>query len=217
MNLWSDFKNNNGKIIHKWMHYFPIYEKLFSDWRNKNVVFLEVGVSKGGSLQMWQRYFGPLATVVGIDINPKCKEFEEDGIHIRIGDQSNPEFLKSLEDEFGQFDIILDDGSHQMGHIFETFKFFYPRISKNGIYAVEDLHTAYWSEYGGGLDEPSSFVNISKGFTDSLNAHHTRGELKPDFVANNTLSITFYDSVIAYQRGNIPIRKAPKYGKDSSA
>ena len=44
MNLWQDFKINNGKVIHKWMHYFPIYEKHLSQWRNKTLTFMEIGV-----------------------------------------------------------------------------------------------------------------------------------------------------------------------------
>ena len=111
---------------------------------------MEIGVAKGGSLQMWRRFFGPMATIVGIDINPHCQEYEEDGIHVRIGDQSDPVFLAGLTKEFGQFDIVLDDGSHQMEHIRKTFEFLYPTLSKNGIYIIEDLHTAYWEEYGGG-------------------------------------------------------------------
>jgi 23S rRNA U2552 (ribose-2'-O)-methylase RlmE/FtsJ len=110
MNLWQDFKTNNQKLIHKWAHYFPIYERHLAPLRNRTITVLEIGVSKGGSLQMWQRFFGPIATIVGIDINPECKQHEEPGIHVRIGDQSDPKFLQSLIDEFGTFDIVIDDG-----------------------------------------------------------------------------------------------------------
>ncbi len=72
MNLWQDFLTNDQKIIRKWVHYFPIYERHFSSWRNKSTTFIEIGVSHGGSLQMWQRFFGPLSKIIGIDINPQC-------------------------------------------------------------------------------------------------------------------------------------------------
>jgi hypothetical protein len=197
------------------MHYFPIYEKHLSEWRNKTITFLEIGVSRGGSLQMWKRFFGPLATIVGIDINPECKAHEEDGIHVRIGDQSDPSFLSKLVEEFGQFDIVLDDGSHQMDHIKKTFDFLYPKITKNGVYIVEDLHTAYWSEYGGSKHNPDSFINLSKNFVDDLNAYHSRGAVAPNFITDSTFGISFYDSVVVFQRGNIPIRKAPQIGIDN--
>ena len=116
MNLWQDFLLNQDKRIHKWVHYFPIYERHFSSWRNKSLTFLEIGVAGGGSLQMWQRFFGPLARIIGIDINPKCVEHSAPGIFVRIGDQSDPKFLKEIIEEFGVPDIILDDGSHKMHH-----------------------------------------------------------------------------------------------------
>jgi len=210
MNLWQDFLTNDDRLIHKWTHYFPIYEKHLIEWRNKSITVLEIGVSKGGSLQMWKRFFGPLATIVGIDINPECQSMEEDGIHIRIGDQSDPAFLQKLIDEFGQFDIVLDDGSHRMDHITQTFELLYPTISKNGVYIVEDLHTAYWPEYGGGKDKPDTFINISKQFIDDLNADHSRGQIEPTFMTRFTFSISYYDSVVVFQRGSIPLKKAPQ-------
>jgi hypothetical protein len=217
MNLWQDFLTNDDKLIHKWMHYFPIYEKHLTPWRNKTINVLEIGVSEGGSLQMWKRFFGPMATIVGIDIDPKCRKMEEDGIHTRIGDQSDVSFLGQLIEEFGEFDIVLDDGSHQMEHIRKTFEFMYPKISKNGLYIVEDLHTAYWEEFGGGVDKSDTFVNISKSFVDDLNADHSRGAIPPSFMSKHTFGISFYDSVIVFERGTIPVKKAPKTGHKTLA
>lgn len=213
MNLWQDFKTNQGKVIYKWLHYFPIYERHLSPWRNKTLTFIEIGVFQGGSLQMWQRFFGPLATIVGIDIDPACKVHEEPGIHIRIGDQSDPAFLQSVIDEFGQPDLVLDDGSHRMEHIRSSFLFFYPKLSRNGIYCVEDLHTAYWPEYGGVPSEPHTFINLSKKFVDSLNADHSRGVFLPDFMTRHTFGISFYDSVVVFERGTVPLKTAAMTGK----
>ena len=39
-----------------------------------------MGIFNGGSLKIWKEYFGPDAKIIGIDINPECKKFEEDGI-----------------------------------------------------------------------------------------------------------------------------------------
>lgn len=212
MNLWQDFLINGGRPIHKWVHYFPIYERHFEAWRNRTLTFLEIGVGKGGSLPMWRRYFGPLATVVGIDIDPACKAMEEEGIHIRIGDQSDHAFLDSLVQEFGEFDIILDDGSHQMEHIRRSFEHLYPRISKNGIYMIEDLHTAYWEEYGGGTQRTDSFINLCKSLIDDLNAAHSRGAVEPSFITTHTFGMHFYDSVVVFERGSVPTRCAPVTG-----
>jgi SAM-dependent methyltransferase len=213
MNLWQDFMLNDGKTIHKWVHYFPIYERYFSSWRNKTLTFLEIGVSRGGSLQMWQRYFGPLARIVGIDIDPTCREHAAPGICVRTGDQSDTAFLQSVIEEFGPPDIVLDDGSHEMHHVRKTFEFLYPLLPKNGLYLVEDLHTAYWPEYGGGVNESGSFVNLAKHFIDQLNSDHSRGQVSPDAViSRNTYGISFFDSVIVFEKGQVFWKEAIRTG-----
>jgi cephalosporin hydroxylase len=212
MNLWHDFKTNQGKAVGKWLHYFPIYERHFSAFHNKTVTVIEIGVHLGGSLQMWRRFFGPLATIVGIDINPECLNHQEEGVHVRIGDQSDEGFLQSVLDEFGKPDVVLDDGSHQTTHLLKTFLFLYPKLTKNGIYLVEDMHTAYWDEYGGGVGKPETFINVSKQFVDNLNADHARGALIPDFITRHTFGICFYDSVVVFERGTIPVKMAVHIG-----
>jgi cephalosporin hydroxylase len=210
MNLWQDFKSVKGGTCYKWTHYFPIYEKHFAQWRNKTLTIFEIGVSNGGSVDLWNRYFGNMATIVGVDINPHCKQFERDNIHIRIGSQNDAGFLDSLLKEFGKPDIVIDDGSHVMSDVIHTFNFMYPHVSKNGIYLVEDLHTAYWQEYGGGLEKKDTFINYSKNFIDSLNADHSRGAVTPDFITNSTLGISYYDSMVVFEKGK-PHMKVPVF------
>ncbi len=124
MNLWSDFLTNDRRPIDKWTHYFPIYERHFRDFVYKTVTSIEIGCGHGGSLQMWKRYSGPYARIIGLDINADCKRFEEDQIHVRIGAQEDVGFLRRVREEFGAPDIVLDDGSHLMTHILASFKLF---------------------------------------------------------------------------------------------
>jgi 23S rRNA U2552 (ribose-2'-O)-methylase RlmE/FtsJ len=215
MSLWSDFLNNRDRVIHKLPHYFPIYEKHFSPWVNKSLLFFEIGVYRGGSLQMWKKYFGPHVRIVGIDIKPKCKRYEEEQVSVRIGDQSDHKFLSELIEEFGPPDIVLDDGSHQMEHITSTFEYLYPRLSKNGVYLVEDLCTAYWEEYGGGLGQESSFIEKCKHLVDKLNTEHTRGLLQEDEFSQSTLSMHFYNSIVAFEKGHPAAFDAQKHGKEA--
>lgn len=213
MNLWSSFLTNDGRLIHKWKHYFPIYERHFRDFVYKPVTFIEIGCGRGGSLQMWKQYFGPHARIVGIDILPECKQFEEDQIEIRIGAQQDRQFLESIVAEFGAPDIVLDDGSHVMSHVIASFAFLYPRVAKNGVYMVEDLHTAYWEEYEGGLRKPTTFIELSKNLIDELNADHSRGALAPTEFTKTTLSMHFYDSVTVFEKGVHTKKWAPQIGK----
>jgi hypothetical protein len=203
MSVWQDFMTHDGYPMDKWAHYFPIYERHFSWYRNKSLTFLEIGVARGGSLQMWQRFFGPLAKIVGIDIQERSKAYEAPGTFVRIGDQADEQFLQSLVDEFGVPDVVLDDGSHQMEHISKTFNFLYPKLPKNGLYMVEDLHTAYWDEFGGGVSKPDTFINICKGYIDHLNADHSRGQVAPNFITRQTFGISFHDSVVVFEKGDV--------------
>jgi hypothetical protein len=213
LNLWSSFLSNDGRLIHKWKHYFPIYERHFRDFVYKPVTFIEIGCGRGGSLQMWKRYFGPHARIVGIDILSECKQFEEDQVEIRIGAQQDLQFLESIVAEFGASDIVLDDGSHVMSHVIASFQFLYPQVAKNGVYMVEDLHTAYWEEYEGGLRKPTTFIELSKNLVDELNADHCRGAVVPTDFTKTTLSMHFYDSVTVFEKGVHTKKWAPQIGK----
>ena len=64
------FENNDRRTIHKWMHYFEIYHRHFSRFRDQHPTVIKFGVAHGGSLQMWKDYFGGGAQIYGVDINP---------------------------------------------------------------------------------------------------------------------------------------------------
>jgi hypothetical protein len=115
--------------------------------------------------------------------------------------------------EFGIPDIVLDDGSHRMDDINASFDALYPLVPKNGVYIVEDLHTAYWDEYGGGLRKPGSFIERSKVLVDRLNADHARDAIAPDEFTATTRSICFYDSVVVFEKGRTTDKAAPQIGK----
>ena len=79
------FYEHEGKLIHKWDHYFDVYERYLSSYRGQQVNLLEIGISHGGSIQLWKKYFGPKAHIYAIDVNPECKKLEEENTTIFIG------------------------------------------------------------------------------------------------------------------------------------
>jgi len=207
MDLLQYFLNNTGKSIHKWINYFPVYEKHFAPWKGKSATVLEIGVQHGGSLEMWKQYFGPDSTLVGIDTNPDCAQHAQPGINIRIGDQSDPVFLQKLVDEFGPFDIIIDDGSHRSEHIRASFDFLYSKVKETGCYFVEDLHATYAPDKGSSLTNPDSFINYVKNVTDTLSADHYDYPLGPTPFTRDTFCISFYDSIIVFDKKQIPVNQ----------
>ena len=214
MNLYDYFLGNTGRPIHKNIHYFPVYERHFAPLRGRPLTMLEIGAGGGGSSQMWKHYFGPAAQIVTIDIRPECKEFEDEQVAARIGDQSDPVFLQSLVDEFGAPDIVLDDGSHHMVHVNATFDHLYPRMPREALYMVEDLHTAYWPAWGGGLRKPGTFIERMKTLIDELHADnpHNASQSDQPLVASDiskiTRSVHFYDSIVVLEKGAFLMKQA---------
>lgn len=201
---------NNGELrIRKWLHYFDIYERHFRRFVNKNPVVLEIGVFGGGSLRMWQEYFGSGSKIVGLDINPECKNYEGENIEIFIGSQDDEDILNMIISKYPSLDIVIDDGSHMMRHMKKSFEMLYPGVGNNGIYLVEDTHTCYWEEYEGGLGRASTFVEFAKLKIDELNAVHSRNKIPVTGFTRGTDSICFYDSVIVFEKRRQGARQAP--------
>lgn len=206
------FLNNSNKLLDKWLHYFDIYERHLERFRGKKPTMIEIGVFGGGSLQMWKSYLGEGARIIGVDINPECKRHEDENIEIFIGSQDDESLLASIVEKYGNIDIVLDDGSHMMKHMIDTFNFLYPRISPTGTYLVEDLHTCYWDNYDGGLRREGSFIEMAKGKIDELNAVHSRGTQEVTPFTRSTASICCYDSIIAFEKRPQARRQAVKTG-----
>lgn len=195
------FNQSDHKQIRKWKHYFDVYDRYFKRYRNQPVHILEIGVSDGGSLQMWKNYFGPQAKIYGIDIDPACKALEEEGIEIFIGSQTDKEFLRKVRDSIPALDILIDDGGHTMRQQIVTFEELFGHVKPDGIFLIEDLHTSYWQNYGGGLKRRGSFIEYSKNFIDQLNAHHSRQRgFKPDSFTDTVDSIHYHDSILVIEK-----------------
>jgi len=198
------FHEHTGNIIHKWNHYLEIYDRYFQRFRNKKITIMEIGIYKGGSLGMWQKYFGEECQIIGVDINPLCKRFESDKIKIFIGSQDDKKFLHSLKAQIPKVDILIDDGGHMMSHLRTTFNELYNWVKEDGVYLAEDLHTCYWPLYGGGFKRKSSFIEYCKELIDQLNAWHSeQKKLRVNEFTETTHSIHFYDSIVVFEKRRI--------------
>jgi hypothetical protein len=201
------FTENTGRLIHKWKHYFEIYDRHFARFRYTDVHVVEFGVGYGGSLQMWKQYFGPKARIFGVDINPHCKSLELEQIAIFIGDQEDRSFLKYLAKEIPRIDILIDDGGHTMRQQINTFEELFPYIDEEGVYLCEDLHTSYWREFGGGHKKRGTFIEYSKNFVDHIHAWHSAQPRKLSVTefTKTVYSLHYYDSILVIEKR--PIEK----------
>ena len=207
------FADNKDIVVHKWHHYIPIYDRYFARFRGTDVKFLEIGVNKGGSLQMWRSYLGQDATIFGIDINEKCAQFNGQSGEVRIGSQADPEFLNRIIDEMGGVDVVLDDGSHRMEHVRTSFEIVFPRLSQNGVYMVEDLHTAYLRKFGGGYDSPDNFFFFLRQMTDDMHRwYHEEGARHPG-LGDQFSSLHIHDSIAVIEKDPVHMPVHSKVGR----
>jgi hypothetical protein len=200
------FYSHSGRPANKWAHYLPFYDRAFAPYRGSPVRMLEIGVSRGGSLDLWRQYFGPDAVLFGVDIDPACARQVDMPSQVRIGSQADPGFLRGVAGEMGGIDIVLDDGSHVASHQRTSFQTLWPLLSPGGLYVIEDLHTAYWPNWEGGLRRPGTAVELVKGLIDDMHAwYHAEDEA---WVARDEVgAILIGDSIVAVEK--IATRLAP--------
>lgn len=189
--LASSFKNALG--AHKWHHYFPIYEQIFAPLRDRPISLLEIGVYRGASLNVWSSYFHPQSKIVGIDIDPSCTRFENTSrnIHVRIGQQQDPAFLAKIVDEFGPFDLVIDDGSHMTSHMIASFgALFGGGLKAGGIYFAEDTHSNFWPHF---RNSSRSFMDVCFGLVECMHLHYSVAGGEPALSINRLDSLSFVE------------------------
>lgn len=190
--------------------YTPEYHRLFGGLRDRAVRVLEIGVGgyenprHGGSgLRMWAEYF-PNGRIVGLDLHPKQLELP-DRVVVRQGSQDDPALLDRLWSEDGPFDIVIDDGSHQVDHVMATFTRLYPRLPEGGVYVVEDTQTAFMPQFGGNPTAAGTIFELAHRVV--LGMHRLEvaaggGVAAAQPFGDITRSVEFLRNMIVFQRGD---------------
>lgn len=194
MNKLTQIGMNYGTDKAYWHKYTEFYEKYISNYVNPNI--LEIGVDSAASLKMWEEYFGS-PTILGVDIIDK-HGFETKNIKTLIADQSKPTELLKCLDICKEYDIMVDDGSHIIGHQISSFVTLFPYLKSGGVYFLEDLHTSFWKdEVGKKYANPHNdavtaydfLYNISKNI--EFDTPHASKE-QIQYVKDNMVRIDFF-------------------------
>ncbi len=129
---------DKNSLFHNYTHYYHRYLQPYTG--QAGLRYLEIGVFRGNSLRAFREYFPLAERLVGIDIDNEAARHADpaNGIFIEIGHQADTAFLESVVDKHGEFDVILDDGSHRIGDIVASFQTLFPRLRDGGLYVVED-------------------------------------------------------------------------------
>jgi len=118
------------------------YKHKFKRFENKAIKLLEIGVHKGGSVEMWRDYFQK-GLIYGVDINlSKCKLHSPERIEIIKLNAYTHNFVETAV-ELGKFDIIIDDGPHTFESQLFASENFKSLLSKDGILIIEDVKSTY--------------------------------------------------------------------------
>lgn len=155
------------------------YTELYSEWISStdSLNLLEIGVDRGSSLKMWNKYNSNL-NIYGIESEQHriTDLYNHEFNKIFIGNASDTNFLQSVVNQTGKLDIIIDDASHIKSDILTSFKFLYSYLNEGGIYIIEDLH-APEAEFHSLISELNDFFNKS-GFTVNYTLHSNNKLLK---------------------------------------
>lgn len=125
--------------------YLDIYDKILEPYRHSANNVLEIGLFKGDSLRLWERYF-TTAKVYGIDCDERphggladLRPMIADGTHnIVIGDATSE---ADVHKYFGdiKWNVLIEDSSHDILAQLQIFSLFKNRMAKGGVIIFEDI------------------------------------------------------------------------------
>lgn len=189
--------------------YLDVYDPILVPWVDKEIKLLELGIHKGGSLQLWRDYFSR-GIIVGIDI--KLPEHFVAGERIQLfqGSQADTRFLSEVADKVAPegFDIIIDDASHigaltkaAFWHLFEN------HLKPGGLYAIEDWCTGYWDDFPDG--KRFNIANFLASSVQSLSSEAAAKSMKVPFPCHSYGMVGFVKELIDEQGAGSIFMKYP--------
>jgi len=176
-------------------NYCVKYERHLPFDRKAQIDIFEIGIFAGQSLNMWRRYY-PNSIVTGIDINPNCKNLELDAdIDVVIGNATEDAVLASIK---GDFDLIIDDGSHESSDMIATFEKMFSRVKSGGVYIIEDTVCSYWEEYNSRSSIP--VVEYLKNLVDGISFNGQKLTKKTAHFRNEQFILEEFENPSYFQK-----------------
>ena len=187
-------------------NYVMMYENLMEKNRMATNKILEVGFGEGGSVKMWMDYF-PNAETYCIEYFDKehtdvwhSPSSDIPDLNVIGGDSTKPE---TWIDVPGNFDYIIDDGSHFPQDQISTFLHGFSHLKSHGLYFIEDTHCGFEKIYGE-TDQVYRWVfdyimqQQTPGRNYGGNFYQCRNAM-PEIV-KDIYSYSFYKSVVVFEK-----------------
>jgi predicted O-methyltransferase YrrM len=124
--------------------YSNFYSKHFKNLKNKKINILEIGSYSGASAASFIKYL-PDSKVFCFDINISNFKYSSKNISVYGLDINNKKKVqKSFNhifkiNKFKNFDLIIDDGSHNLSDILFSFNYFFKYLKNGGTFVIEDF------------------------------------------------------------------------------
>ena len=156
------------------------YEKKLERFESKKINILEIGSYAGASAAAFIKYL-PNSQVFCFDVNISNFKYKSKNIHVFGVDINNEKKIQKILNKifsdyrFEKFDLIIDDGSHNLKDILIALKIFFKFLKKESLYIIEDYKHPNYYKYNNNLEH--IFVNE---FLDNI----ARKKISPSCIYN---------------------------------
>ena len=137
--------------------YSDFYVSQLNNLKDNKINILEIGSYAGSSAAAFVKYFSK-ANIFCLDINISNFKYKSEKIHVYGIDIKNFSKVKKTlnkifqENHINNFDIIIDDGSHNLKDILLSLNFFFKYLTNNGTFIIEDFKHPNYYQYNRNLD-----------------------------------------------------------------
>lgn len=146
---WDDIALKHGTDKASNLHaYMGHYERILAGRDVRTVC--EIGVHEGASLRTWADIW-PDAFIVGIDIVELAHDPWPGNADLIVGD--GPTELSHIGALYGRFDVIIDDGSHEMADTVRTIAVADAALAEDGVLVIEDVLKRHTKVFPHSLDD----------------------------------------------------------------
>ena len=158
-NFYGSDKANTFSLKNEKGHGFSkFYIHHFESLKNKKLNILEIGSYAGASAAAFAKYL-PNSNIFCFDINISnfkysSKKIQVFGLNVREKKKVDKILEKIFKkNNFKKFDIVIDDGSHNLSDILYSLDLFFKFVKSNGIYIIEDYKYPNYYEYNKDTNE----------------------------------------------------------------
>ena len=174
----SDKANIFSKTNNTGHGFSYFYEEKLKNWKDKEIKILEIGSFAGASAASFVKYFNK-AQVFCFDVNISNFKYYSKNIEVFGIDINNTKKIINIlrkifnNHKFENFDLIIDDGSHQLSDILYSLKFFFKYLKKDGLFVIEDYKHPNYYKYNNDInhilvDELLKNLKEKRNFKSSL-------------------------------------------------